>query len=85
MRLTLLVFSILAALTHSAYCADWLPEKKLFLPFTADLTQPAFGARLTGIVGGRNRAEVNLGDEFGIVSFPFNNNSVLRFGIMGAL
>ncbi|MDD4003978.1 MAG: DUF1207 domain-containing protein [Elusimicrobiaceae bacterium] len=64
--------------------AELLPPKKLFSPFAADLTQPAFAVRLTGVVGSNRLAEINMGDEFGIARWAAGRNR-LQFGIMGGV
>lgn len=62
-----------------------MPQKEQFAAFSADPTQPAFGVRLTGIVGGSQRTEINMGDEVGLVRWDLNGGRKLQFGIMGGV
>lgn len=84
--MTLLCFAALLGAALPGVCsAQWLPEKKAFKPFMADQTYPSFGARLTGIVGSGKRAEVNMGDEFGIVALQLKDGATIQFGAMGGV
>jgi len=77
----------------TAYCSlltvhsysEWLPEKKqLFKPFQADQTQPSYVTRVSFPSGQGKRAEVNMGDEFGIYRGSLNGNSI-QAGVMGGV
>jgi hypothetical protein len=62
-----------------------LPSKKIFKPFIADITQPAFSVRLTGVVGSNRLAEINMGDEFGIYRWDLKSGNKMQFGIAGGV
>lgn len=71
-------------LSGQAFAVEMLPQKKLFSPFAADITQPAFGVRLTGVVGAGRLAEINMGDEFGVARWNFGANK-MQFGVVGGV
>ena len=84
MKRTILTFLCVFSAAAPAFCEEnsgWLPKKKLFTPFFADLTQPAFALRYTKVSGG-TLAEVNLGDEFGIYRRSLGGGE-LQFGLAG--
>lgn len=57
--------------------AEWWPAgRQLFPAPLADPTQPAYAARLGGADGGRTHADVNLGEEFGILSWAGGRRQV---------
>ena len=75
-----------AAGTAMAGDLQWLPQKKLFTPFIADDTYPSFGAKYSAVAGGSGyRAEVNMGDEFGIVARQLASGATVQFGVMGGV
>jgi opacity protein-like surface antigen len=81
--------AVIIAAAAGAACADdfqWLPQKKLFAPLLADDTYPSFGAKYSAVAGGSGyRAEVNMGDEFGIMSDRLDNGATVQFGAMGGV
>ncbi|MFH1619466.1 MAG: DUF1207 domain-containing protein [bacterium] len=90
-RFLSLFFSVFCFLTSDFWLltsvhAEWFPQKKrVFTPFLADPTQPAYIVRLTGRNGKRRRADVNMGDEFGIISRPVGENGKLQLGLLGGV
>jgi len=70
-----------------AFASDFafLPRKKLFAPFIADPQYPVFAVRYSMIAGGANRAEINMGDEFALVSSRLSGGATVQFGIMGGV
>lgn len=85
MKKTLILACLFFICSGYARCEEWLPFKKIFKPLTADITNPAFGVRLTSIVGSKRLAEINMGDEFAIVNLPLNETSSLQLGAMGGV
>lgn len=63
---------------------EFLPPAKVFSPLYADLTYPAFTIRYTLPVGAKNLAEINIGDELGILRFDFKE-SFLQFAVTGGV
>lgn len=76
------VFMSISVCVSILQAARFLPQEKVFKPLSADLTYPCFNTRWTLPVGKKNLAEINIGDEFGILRFDFNG-SFMQFGIMG--
>jgi len=80
------LFAAFACAAMPGLCsAEWLPSKKAFRPFTADPTYPSFGARLTEVAGSGKRAEVNMGDEFGVAAVRLKDGATVQFGVMGGV
>jgi hypothetical protein len=88
LKLRTACFAALAAVLPAlAAAADFsaLPQKKLFAPFPAYPTYPAFNLRYAVPAGSGSRAEINMGDEFGLVSAGFADGGKAQLGIMGGV
>lgn len=67
---------------HAAH-AEWFPEGgRLFKPFIADPTYPSYTVRMSWPLGEGPRGEINIGEEFGIVSWQEDK---VQLGILGGV